>query len=253
MRPRTAASPLLVAALLVTAGCSALSAPPNDPTAEAIVERAAATAQDVESYRYDGDIDAHASNGDEERTIRGSMNGSVNVSRREAVTVATLDGDTQRSYLLDGHALAPCRRFADAEYERQDLPTDHSWVNGTVLASLTEPSIAARYTLVENTTVDGDPASVVVVHPDLDALADRNRAFGGAGTTDYSNAENVTVRLTVDRESYRVEHATVRVVAEDGGATGTVTMTLAFAYEPVGPLDVPDAANVTDDSPWCGN
>ena len=60
------------------------------------------------------------------------------------------------------------------------------------------------------------------------------------------------MRLTVDRESFRVERASVRAVVEESGATATVTMALEFTYEPVGPLDVPDASTVTEDSPWCG-
>jgi len=236
---RSATLALVLAVVLVTAGCSGLlgpSRPPSDQRALDAVNRSQEAVADVESYRFALDGHVTATDGDERGALDVTGEGVANVSRQRLnATISADDGsapapmhDATRSAYVTGYtAYTECR----VGWGRENLTRSTPWVDhtplGRELALLNRTDVYWRGT----ETVNGTEAAVVVAYPtkgELQSLADAQ------GTTDFedANVKNVTETVWFDTGSWRPLKVR-REVRVGGGvfssSTATATVTLRFA------------------------
>lgn len=235
---RSATLALVLAVVLVTAGCSAFgsSRPPSDQRALDAVNRSQESVAAVESYRFTLDGHVTATADDERVSFDVTGEGAVNVSRQRLnATIRARDGsarmhDATRSVYVTGYtAYTECR----VGWGRENLTRSTRWVEhtplGRELALLNQTHVYWRGT----ETVNGTEAAVVVAHPtkeELQSVADAR----GTGTTDFedANVQNVTETVWFDTETWRPLKAHREVHVEGGvfsSSSATATVTLWFA------------------------
>jgi hypothetical protein len=233
---------VLVAALLVTAGCQSLTGSPNPPSDERAVEavRQAWMATDgVTSYRFtvDGQVRIRETGRTESIGITGT--GVIDVEQRRANETVRARGDTgpmgreTRMAYLEGYTLsAECARLGWARY---DLAESTRWLNYT--------SLGQQLTLLDRTnvywegtqTVDGTELAVVTARPTERQLeANRNLPTSPGVTQGSANLRNATVRVWIDMGTDRVRKVerVLHVQADDVTAVATVTYRFADYNRP---------------------
>ena len=227
---------VLVAALLVTAGCQTpfgSSAPPSDERAVAAVDRAREATDGVTSYRFtvDGEVRIRESGRTESVGIRGS--GVVDVAHRRANETVVTRGDTalvvrdtRRAY-VEGYTLdVECSRLGWARY---DLAESTRWVEYTALGQ--QLALLNRTNVYWNgtETVDGTQVAVVTARPTEQQLeAARDLPTGGGVTQGGANVRNATVRALIDTETGRIREFRRELHVGAGEATAVATVTYRF-------------------------
>jgi hypothetical protein len=228
---------LLVAALLVTAGCQAplgSSAPPSDDRAVAAVDRAREATGGVTSYRFtvDGEVRIREAGRTESVGIRGS--GVVDVANRRANETVVARGDTgpmvrdTRMAYVEGYTLdVECARLGWARY---DLAESTRWVEYTTLGQ--QLALLDRTTVYWNgtETVDGTEVAVVTARPTEQQLeAARDLPTGGGVTQGGASVRNATVRVLIDADTGRIREVRRELHVGAGEATAVATVTYRFA------------------------
>jgi hypothetical protein len=228
---------LLVAALLVTAGCQGLSGtqrPPSDQRAVDALERAQKAALNVTSYRFS--IDGRVRMRDDSRTRSVEIGGAgvVNVDRQRANSTVDFGGDTRvgqqgtRRAYLQGYTLdTECSRMGWARY---NLTESNRWLNYTSLGR--QLAVLDRTNVYWNgtETVDGVETAVVTARPTEQQLQQsRSPLPGNVGTEGGANFQNATVRVWIDTETDRVREVRREIHVRGDGATAVATTTLRFS------------------------
>ena len=234
---RSALGTILVAALLVTAGCQGFSGSPNPPSDDRAVEavmQAQEASRDITSYRFtvDGQIQIRENSREESTEITGS--GVVNVEDRRAnETIGTRDDarvgfrERRRAY-ADGYTLdVECSRLGWARY---NLTESTKWFNYT--------SLGQQLTLLDRTnvywngteTLDGVEMIVVTAHPAKQQIeAGQNLPTRRGVTQGGANFQNATIRVWINTETDRIHKIQRELHVSADGATAVATLTYHFA------------------------
>lgn len=226
---RSALPALLLAAVLVTAGCASVlgpSRPPSDPRATEAVDRAAAATDDLDSYRFTLDGDVRASEGDESVRVDVAGDGVVDVVDRRMRVTTESDGETRETYVMETTAYTECPRLG---WSRENISSSTRWLNhtpvGQQLALLQRTDVYWRGT----DTVGGTEAVVVEAYPTAEELRSVAAAHGGdVADLEDARVQNVTVTVWFDRETDRPLRAERYVRVKRGGATAEATVTFGF-------------------------
>ena len=227
---RFALPALLLAALLVTAGCAQVlgpSRPPSDQRALDAVNRTQAASTDVDAYQFSMDGHVEASKGDERVSVDVTGDGAVDVDdRRMGVTTHARDA-TRSSYVAGHTAYTECGRMG---WGRENLSASARWFNytpvGNQLALLDRTDVYWRGT----ETIDGTEAGVVVAYPTKQELLSVAESHG-SDLTDLqgANVKNVTVTVWISQETGRLLKARRDITLKRNGATATATVTFRFS------------------------
>jgi len=229
---RSALPALLLAALLVTAGCAEVlgpSRPPSDQRAVDAVDRSLAATADVESYRFTFDGGAEASKDHEQVQLDVGGEGVVDVAGQRLNVTTRADDDTRRVYMTDEAAYRECATPWSG-WGRENLSGSTEWLNytpaGEQLALLDRTDVYWRGT----ETVDGTEAAVVVAYPTKDELRSVAEAQG-TDVTDLANVnlQNATVTVWIAEETGLLLKARRDLEMKRRGATATVTVTFRFS------------------------
>lgn len=237
-RIRSVPLALVLAVVLVTAGCSAVfgsSRPPSDGRALDAVNRSQESLAAVESYRFTLDGHVTATDGEERASFDVAGEGVVNVSRQRLnATARASDGstfvhdDTRSAYVTGYTAYTECR----VGWGRENLTRSTPWVGhtplGRELALLNRTDVYWRGT----DTVNGTEAAVVVAYPTEEELQSVADARGtGAANFEDANVQNVTETVWFDTETWRPLKVQREVRIEGGvfsSSRATATVTLRF-------------------------
>lgn len=227
---------ILVAALLVTAGCQGLfgsSQPPSDDRAVEAVTQAQEATRDITSYRFtvDGQVQIRENSRTESIEITGK--GVVNVEHRRANETIGTRGDTRvgfretRMAYVDGYTLdVECSRLGWARYH---LTESTRWLNYT--------SLGRQLTLLDRTnvywngteTLDGVEMAVVTAHPTEQQLeANQNLPTMSGVTQGGANVQNATIRVWINTETDRIRKVQRELHVRGDGATAVATVTYRF-------------------------
>lgn len=236
---------LVVVALVVLAGCSALGQDPTreDRAVEAL-ERSQDRLDEVDSYRFDGEMRVVAEGDGRTERIRVDVGGAVDAEAERMRTNATVDGETTESYLVGGTTYQQCPDpwGGWAVEEAEDDADD--WAELTPAAG--QLSLLESGSLYWNgtETVDGREAALLVGHTPASALDEDQGGFGSALDVGGPNVEDVTVELWVDEETgLPIESRIALEVAGSGGsADASATMRYSGYDEPVS-IEVPSEAD----------
>lgn len=224
---------LLVAALLVTAGCQGLygtSGPPSDPRAVDALDRARTATLNASSYRYtiDGQVQIRHDSRLESVDLTG--HGVTDVDRQRANVTVHTRGDTPvgqrdtRVAYVDGYTLdVACARVG---WARHNLSESTRWFNYTTLGR--QLALLQRTTVYWNgtTVVDGVETAVVTAHPTEQQLrSSHTLPTGNVGTRGGAVFENATVRVWISTETDRIRKVQREVHVRADGSTGVATIT----------------------------
>lgn len=212
----------LLALLVVTAGCSALSEshPPSDQRALDIQNRTLATAENTSTYRYTADVSVSATDGTDSRAVSIDGHGVVNYRAEQAVANATVADETLSVY-VDG----------DTVYTECPSPWD-GWGVENVSEEMAWPELSPlgrQLSLLERTnvyfegnrTLDGNRTVLVVAHPSQQTLQSLPEA-GSRSSMDFSdaNVDNATLKLWVDPQTDRPVRTELRIEISSSDASG---------------------------------
>lgn len=243
---------VLLASLLVLAGCTG-SAPETDPEAAAAVDRAGAAIGNVTAYSYTIDGSAVVERGDRSERVSISGEGRVNVSARRLVKQVTgSNGDEETIYLDGRQRYRPCP-FADAVNVREawyptNVSSSRSWRSLTLLGDGDElTDVPARS--VGNETVDGVPTHVVVLQPRPSTVEELRREYAPAGRDPPDgDVTEFTLRLWVANGTGLPQRMRVTERRrDDRGTRLRIRQTLEFDYGPT-PVTLPNTTVASQDA-----
>jgi hypothetical protein len=257
MPARRLALPLLLAALLVTAGCLGTvefhTLPDSDPEAVDFVERSAAASRNVSGVEYTVGGQAVVTEDDRrERTIEFDGNGSANVSARHA-HVRIVGGDDAEEHYVDGYtaySLCPRSKYVNVEdaWLATDLPENRSWLSFTPLGGLDHVLAISKAYDRGTATVHGEQVREVVLRPNPAKLHElRSRAiYPGGDRPNRGRVENVTVTLWLDADSALPRKVAVERVSSKRGVRLEERLIYEFSYGPRR-VDLPNRTVETKD------
>ncbi|QHS18377.1 hypothetical protein GWK26_11405 [haloarchaeon 3A1-DGR] len=246
------------------AGCTALpfgdDRPPSDDRALETIDRTAAAASDVETYRFEARMRASATADDRERTATAEGSGAVNVSaERLRATTRVDDGDgplaaggeneaTIETYVDGNTSYRQCRPPWSG-WAVESVPESDRWRDATPLSNHLTLLERSRVYWRGDRTVDGNRTVLIEAYPTretIQSLAERRQTAGETGLADAS-LENATARLWVDPETDLPVRSRLRLEIARGDATATATLTTTYrGYgEPVS-VTIPPAATVEE-------
>lgn len=227
---------VLVAALLMTAGCQGLSGSPNPPSDDRAVEAVSQVQEatgEITSYWFtvDGQVQIRETSRTESIEITG--NGIVNVKHRRANETIP-HGDTRtmvrgaRMAYVDGYTLeVECSRLG---WSRYNLTESTRWLNYT--------SLGQQLTLLDRTnvywngteTIDGAEMAVVTAGPTEQQLeANRNLPTRSSVTQGSADFQSATIRVWIDRETDRIRKVQRELHVRADEVTVVATVTYRFA------------------------
>ena len=228
---------VLVAVLLMTAGCQGLygsSVPASDPKAVEALQQSQAASLDVTSYRYTIDGQVQIRQESRERSVEITGQGIVDVDRQRANETIHTRGDTAvgqrgtRAGYVDGYTLSvSCARVG---WARHNLTESTRWFNYTVLGR--QLALLDRTNVYWNGTevVDGVETAVVTAHPTERQLeTNHNLPTGEVGTSGGAAFQNATLRAWIDTETGRVLKVRREIRVRADGSTGEATITYHFS------------------------
>lgn len=224
------ASIAVLVPLVVLAGCGMLpgGGPQSDDRAVAIRADVVNATESIESYQYDLDIHITASAEGERRTVRGSGDGSVNVSEKLLSASMTIEGTSQRTYIDSDQAYIECASPWDG-WEQQNVSDTAEWAAVTPLGRQVHLLEESPVKLGENRTIDGVQTVGIVGYPSAETLQSLSDVMP-TGTDYNSNViQNVTYRVWVDEESHRPVESELEIEIEDGPATAEATLNMEFS------------------------
>lgn len=236
---------LLVAWLLVTAGCSGVlgeQREPSDTRAQDALNRSRATLEDVNSYRVTHDGTARMVGDD--REVSAALNGdiAVNVTSREMNSTAQVEDPTtpmpgvRRTYVNGYTALTECRL---AGWGRRNLSESRDWFDHTPIGEQFAVLSRTPVYWVGTDRLNGTEAAVIVAHPTKKELL----AGAGVWTLEprepaQANFRNATLRLWISTETWRP----LRIHRESNWRVGGASVTLSATWR-IGAYD--KSTNVT--------
>ncbi|RDI69795.1 hypothetical protein [Halopelagius longus] len=241
---RTRFPAVVVALLLLTAGCSALTddRPPSDERAVDATAKAASALDPVSTYRFALDGTVRASDGDRTRTVDVDGEGVVDTRQRKMASNATVDGRTRRQY-LDGYTTyAECAEPWDG-WSVENASNSTEWTKLTPLGRQVEILQRSNVYWEGNRTVDGNRTAVVVAHPSKRTLTSLPSV--GRTATDLSEADvdNATLRMWIDAETGRPVKSELDVSLSTGGASGELEATTRYyGYGEPANVTIPSSA-----------
>lgn len=228
---------LLVAVLLLTAGCQGLYGPSNAPSDQRAVEalnHTQAEVPNIKSYRFtvDGQVQIHDNSRTESVDVTGG--GIVNVNRQRMNLTVGTRGDTPlghpgpRVAYLEGYTLdMECSRMGWARYNLTESPR---WFNYTPLGQ--QLALLDRTNVYWNgtETVNGIETAVVTAHPTEKQLQrNQNLPSGNGVTQGGANFQNATVRVWINTGTNRILKVQREIHVHGDGATAVATITFHFS------------------------
>lgn len=220
----------VVAAAAAGVGPFGRNLPDSDARALELANESAAATEEVAAYSYTVGGWAEATRQGEEIRAEYGGHGAVNATTREQSLEVTLGGDRERAYVRNHTAYVPCPyahlvNVEDAFYPKTDLPANRSWRAYTLLGQQRRIFDMSHVYYRGTATVDGEPANVIVVVPDLDEyerLAAESPRLDGDRPA-QSSVKNVTATLYLDRETALPRRVVVDRVHASGLAGPTMT------------------------------
>lgn len=170
MRPPRAA--LALAVVVVLAGCLGFGGPPpSDPGAEAVVDDAAASAADIETYRFESDIRIVASDGEQTRRITMDNVGTVDRPARKLQANTTFRGDVRRSFVDGDKVYTECEDPWGWCVENVSDDGNGDWRSNDPLGRQVELLQSSHVYWAGNETIDGVDVHVIEARPSDETLS----------------------------------------------------------------------------------
>lgn len=228
---------LVLAALVVLAGCNAFGGapPPSDERALEVRNRTAAAIESVQTYRVEQSIAVHAEEDGETIDIRGSGNGSVNRETRRLRMFVSVEGNEATSYVRGFKVYRACGGHWGG-YVVENLSRSPGWFVHTPLGNQLDLLEETNVYWGGSPTIDGNRTNLIVAYPSKGTLIEFSERRHRDGTElSEANLKNATLKLWVDPETGRPIKSTVKLIIAKGGATATArtTMTYSGYNEPV--------------------
>jgi hypothetical protein len=234
----------LLALLVVTAGCSALSEsqPPSDQRALDVQNRTLTAAENVSTYRYTIDVHVSATDGTDSRAVGIDGHGVVDYRAEQAVANATTAGETRSVYVDGDTVYTECPSPWDG-WGVENASEEIAWAElsplGRQLSLLERTNVYYQ----GNRTLDGNRTILVVAHPSqqtLQSLPDT----GSRSSVDFSdaNVDNATFELWVDPQTDRPVRTELRIEVSSSDASGVAEIETRFRdwNEPAS-ISIPDS------------
>lgn len=232
MRPPLAA--FLVSLLLVSSGCLGFwQSAPSDPGAEAVVEDAIDTSDDVGTYQVAMDMRATESEGRDSRQVH--VAASVDRADRRMHLSTTTD-DTNRSvYLIGNTTYTECADPWGGWGIETHEELDRDWQASDPLGRQLELLASSPVTWAGNESVDGVDTHVVEARPSERTLRQFSNRQRGLIDPTGPNLENTTFTAWIGADSARLLRTVLEFEVVGDGQRAVARMTTTFhAYgEPV--------------------
>ncbi|MFB6071580.1 MAG: hypothetical protein ABEJ88_01280 [Halobacterium sp.] len=235
---RRALSTVVVAALLVTAGCAGLGGDGGSDGGPADAGQVASDAreamQSVQTYRMVMEMNVSASG----RTLSMRQRGVFNKTARRARLNMTVYGTEGVAYLDN----ATMYVNVGGRWRVQDLSGRDPWTSGSGLARQRQLLETGSVNVTGTATVDGVRTTVLTVDPKASEL---KQLLSQGGTTGLSSVsvQNATYRLYVANESDlpRKVELSMELTVQGQSADANVTITFSEYGEPVH-VSIPEGA-----------
>ncbi len=222
---------LPVVLLAALAGCSAFPNhhPPSDQRAVALRNKTVRYVSSVSTYRYDGQVRAYASKGEQSRSVTGQTEGSVD-RRQQLLHGVTMVDNQQRGAYLDGyHGYTQCSQQWGG-WEMRNLSRSNGWFALTPLGRQVTLLERSHVYWHGNRTVNGSRTVLLEAYPSKKTLSALASSPGADPTnTDLSGVKNVTVHMWVDPDTGRPVRSLLKLTVKRGGATGVSTLRLDYS------------------------
>lgn len=222
-----------VAVLLVTAGCTGLSADDGTPDAAELQDDAAAAMADADTYRMEMRMNVSASG----QTMTMAQHAVFDHETERARVNSTAAGRETTTY-IDG---TTAYVNVGGVWRTQDLSETEPWNESSGIRQQQSVLESANVTVNGSATVDGVETTVLAVEPDTEEL--QSVVVQQTGSLDGVEIEDATYRMYVANDTHRLRQVEMNLEMSVGEQSAVANATTTFSEygEPVN-VSVPEEA-----------